>query len=118
MDNVTRPPAGAPRPAGTGERGPVCTCPPITARWPHQAACPRGNLVGDRRASIADRQACRTLPTVTATPREWAALDRLLHAHIDRDDPDDPGMGDLRRLRERLRFVTQDHSAYTAAVLP
>jgi len=45
------------------------------------------------------------------TPREAAALSRLLDAYISPED-DDPGRDDLRRVQERVDRLLHDHSAY------
>lgn len=45
------------------------------------------------------------------TPREAAALDRLLHAYVGNDDTD-PGMADLRTLHDKVRQLYQDHTDY------
>jgi hypothetical protein len=50
----------------------------------------------------------------TISPREAAALDRLLHAYVGNDDGD-PGMDDLRTLQEKVRRLDQDHTAYDQA---
>lgn len=48
---------------------------------------------------------------VAIPPREAAALDRLLDAYLV-TEPNDPGLADLARLRERLRNLDMDHEAY------
>lgn len=53
-------------------------------------------------------------PRLTVTPREAAALDRLLQAYLVTEDGD-PGMGDLRTLYSKLRQIDQDHTVYDAA---
>lgn len=52
---------------------------------------------------------------VTIHPREAAALDRLLDAYLHTDE-DDPGLPDLRALRERVRQIEHDHAAYDRVV--
>lgn len=46
---------------------------------------------------------------VSITPREAAALDRLLDAY---QDYTDPGMADLATLCVKVRRLDQDHAAY------
>lgn len=48
------------------------------------------------------------------TPREAAALHRLLDAYT-LTETTDPGIDDLRRLRARVGHLPQDHAAYEAA---
>lgn len=48
------------------------------------------------------------------TPREAAALHRLLDAYA-LTETTDPGIDDLRRLRARVGHLPQDHAAYEAA---
>jgi hypothetical protein len=45
------------------------------------------------------------------TPREAAALDRLLDAYV-RTESDDPGLEDLESVRHKLLHVNQNHVAY------
>jgi hypothetical protein len=45
------------------------------------------------------------------TPREAAALDRLLDAYT-RTEQDDPGMDDLKSVRLKVIRVGQNHIAY------
>ena len=47
------------------------------------------------------------------TPREAAALDRLLDAYVGNEDGD-PGMDDLRVLQQKVGRLDQDHTAYEA----
>ncbi len=47
----------------------------------------------------------------TITPREAAALDRLLAAYVGNEEAD-PGMADLRSLQTKVRRLDQDHAAY------
>jgi hypothetical protein len=56
-------------------------------------------------------------PRLTITPREAAALDRLLDAYVGNEDAD-PGMDDLRTLRAKLNGIEQDHALYDAAFSP
>ncbi len=64
--------------------------------------------IGD--APLADDMASR----ITITPREAAALDRLMDAYVGNDDGD-PGMDDLRTLQRKVRRLAQDHTAYDTA---
>jgi hypothetical protein len=45
------------------------------------------------------------------TPREAAALDRLLDAYV-RTEEGDPGLEDLKSVRKKLLLVDQNHVAY------
>lgn len=45
------------------------------------------------------------------TPREAAALDRLLDAYL-RTEVDDPGLDDLKAVRLKLIAIGQNHIAY------
>ncbi len=45
------------------------------------------------------------------TPREAAALDRLLDAYV-RTEEGDPGLEDLKSVRIKLLMVNQNHIAY------
>jgi len=54
-------------------------------------------------------------PRLTITPREAAALDRLLDAYVGNEDGD-PGMGDLRTLRSKVAKIEQDHAVYDAVL--
>jgi hypothetical protein len=45
------------------------------------------------------------------TPREAAALDRLLNAYVCTEEGD-PGLEDLRAVRRKLIRLAQDHTAY------
>jgi uncharacterized protein (DUF1015 family) len=45
------------------------------------------------------------------TPREAAALDRLLDAYV-RTDQGDPGLEDLKSVRHKLLLVSQNHIVY------
>jgi hypothetical protein len=49
---------------------------------------------------------------LTLTPRQAAALDRLLDAYIATKDTTDPGIGDLRVLHDKVQGLDQDHAAY------
>lgn len=48
---------------------------------------------------------------VSLTPREAAALDRLLSAYL-RNEPDDPGLEDLKSVQLKVLRVGQNHIAY------
>lgn len=48
------------------------------------------------------------------TPREAAALDRLLDAYT-RTEEGDPGMEDLKSVRHKLLIFPQDHTVYVRA---
>ncbi len=48
------------------------------------------------------------------TPREAAALDRLLDAYI-RTEEGDPGIEQLRSVRQKLLLFPQDHTVYARA---
>lgn len=50
---------------------------------------------------------------LSLTPREAAALDRLLYAYTLTDDTD-PGLADLRSAHEKVGRLTQDHTVYEA----
>lgn len=50
-------------------------------------------------------------PRLTITPREAAALDRLLDAYVGNEE-NDPGMDDLRSLQGKVAELEQDHTAY------
>lgn len=45
------------------------------------------------------------------TPREAAALDRLLDAYV-RTEQGDPGLEDLKSVRLKLLSISQNHIAY------
>lgn len=47
------------------------------------------------------------------TPREAAALDRLLDAYV-RTEEADPGIEDLKSVRRKVIRVAQDHTIYAA----
>jgi len=47
----------------------------------------------------------------TITPREAAALDRLLDAYVGNEEAD-AGMDDLRTLQRKVQQLDQDHTAY------
>lgn len=48
---------------------------------------------------------------IALTPREAAALDRLLDAYT-RTEQADPGLEDLKSVRKKLLTVNQNHIAY------
>jgi hypothetical protein len=48
---------------------------------------------------------------LSVTPRQAAALDRLLDAYVATDEHD-PGLPDLVALREKVGRLEHDHSAY------
>lgn len=48
---------------------------------------------------------------IMLTPREAAALDRLLDAYV-RTEDGDPGLEDLKSVRRKLLHVNQNHVAY------
>ncbi len=48
------------------------------------------------------------------TPRQAAALDRLLDAYTHTEEGD-PGMEDLRAVRHKLLLFPQDHTVYVRA---
>lgn len=54
---------------------------------------------------------------VTCTPREAAALDRLLDAYLATEEVD-PGHSDLAQFHRRLRGIHQDHSTYSPTTAP
>lgn len=49
------------------------------------------------------------------TPREAAALDRLLDAYVHTTEEGDPGLDDLKSVRHKLLLFPQDHTVYVAA---
>lgn len=50
---------------------------------------------------------------ITITPREAAALSRLLDAYTQTvNDADDPGMDDLRSVNRKVFRIDHDHAAY------
>jgi hypothetical protein len=49
------------------------------------------------------------------TPREAAALDRLLDAYV-RTEEGDPGLDDLKSVRHKLLIIAQDHTVYVRAL--
>lgn len=51
------------------------------------------------------------------TPREAAALDRLLDAYVITEQGD-PGIEELRSVRKKLLLVAQDHTVYVRALGP
>ena len=59
-----------------------------------------------------DVRSRRSRMRLTITPSEAAAVDRLLNAY---GDDADPGTADLISLREKIRRLEQDHTAYDDA---
>lgn len=55
---------------------------------------------------------------LAVTPREAAALSRLLDAYIATADEADAGMGHLVDLQAKVDQLPQDHACYTAALAP
>ncbi len=49
------------------------------------------------------------------TPREAAALDRLLDVYT-QTEQDDPGMDELKSIRVKVIRIGQDHTTYVAAL--
>jgi hypothetical protein len=49
---------------------------------------------------------------LSVTPRQAAALDRLLDAYVATEEHD-PGLEDLSALRDKVARLEHDHSAYS-----